>query len=612
MFRNRGRRVIASASPASATVGKQTIQQTTTSGIIPSSSSSQSTSPSPEKMTNRQQHHHHKHQSLSSNLLTGEAMIFPQQQYPEHDRDSAIPRDEISVPSTSYGERVVYDDKEMPPQYTSPTTVESSTTSSNKSQNFESATNRIGNFNERQNHYDVADDDTENEGRTTDESNILLNRSHETNSGSAEEQQHQDSPSSDIGSTVSIMGSIIGDDNNTMEDYDNDRLLAVRRRMMQDVQEMQGVGTIDEVHNESKTCDDYNNDAEEVYTGSESENPDPIIHDDREMLNVSLECNADTDTSLLEDYPLNKDGLYQDEDRETICHDDDGNSDIGDEILESKYEAEMKNSTTDTNNHKWGSGSGTGSSSSTNDKQTRNTEQESQFRAAFRRSAQGMSNRLPMSTQLLSERLTPNRFQLASASSAIDKAATTASLLPQFARQCFSFEDTTIDDDTFFVMPRDQYLQHADGEGSDRGYYHHHPQTPSHKYYGLSGVASFATIDEGGASALFPSKTNPGLAPAGEPTSPFRVIRHAQTWNHHGQSPTGEESNSHHGAKGNVTSLYGNIRHASSFDNWSPKSGRRKSSEMARGEVPLAILGAERNSQTSEALERKVRNSAAS
>ena len=34
----------------------------------------------------------------------------------------------------------------------------------------------------------------------------------------------------------------------------------------------------------------------------------------------------------------------------------------------------------------------------------------------------------------------------------MDKAATTASLLPQFARQCFSFEDTTIHDDTFFVM----------------------------------------------------------------------------------------------------------------------------------------------------------------
>ena len=91
------------------------------------------------------------------------------------------------------------------------------------------------------------------------------------------------------------------------------------------------------------------------------------------------------------------------------------------------------------------------------------------------------------------ERLTPNRFQLASSSSVIDKAATTASLLPQFARQCFSFEDMTIHNDTFFVMPEHS---HPGGEASSGGRHFRPPGHP-HKYYGLLGVASFSPINEG-------------------------------------------------------------------------------------------------------------------
>jgi len=78
------------------------------------------------------------------------------------------------------------------------------------------------------------------------------------------------------------------------------------------------------------------------------------------------------------------------------------------------------------------------------------------------------------------------------------QAATTTSLLPQFAQQCFSFQDKTIHDDTFFVMP--EHL-HAGGEASSGGWHFSPPGHP-HKYYGLSGVASISTINEGRGDTL--------------------------------------------------------------------------------------------------------------
>ena len=56
--------------------------------------------------------------------------------------------------------------------------------------------------------------------------------------------------------------------------------------------------------------------------------------------------------------------------------------------------------------------------------------------------------------------------------------------------------------------------------------------------------------------------------------SPFRIICHTETWNHHSSSPAmGDvETNSQHAGaqKDDITHLCGTIRHASSFDPWSP------------------------------------------
>ena len=138
---------------------------------------------------------------------------------------------------------------------------------------------------------------------------------------------------------------------------------------------------------------------------------------------------------------------------------------------------------------------------------------------------------------------------------------------------------------------------HAGGEASSGGWHFPPPGHP-HKYYGLLGVASFSTINEGrgdtssvGANPcskrnhppiiFHPSWQTAGVsssaaASGGEPDSPFCIIRHAQTWNHHGHSSspvTGDvETNSQHAGaqKDDITHLCGTIRHASLFDPWSP------------------------------------------
>ncbi|KAL3817398.1 hypothetical protein ACHAXA_011027 [Cyclostephanos tholiformis] len=279
------------------------------------------------------------------------------------------------------------------------------------------------------------------------------------------------------------------------------------------------------------------------------------------MLNISLECHADTNTSYLE-----------------------GDSDAID-----ARSAEGENNTEDHTSIEVADGQrgktsnvvkvADFSNSSTVDAlQEGRRGQESPFRAAFRRGAREMSNRLPpiMSSpsQMLSaasaptseslKRLTPGRFQRSTASTAFDKAATTtASLLPQFARQCFSFEDTTVDDDIFLAAP-------PHGEGGV------HPTT--HEYYGLTAVASFvvgerddaasdndhhhgggvgaaASARESRASSgrpLPPPPHRPVSSGGVELDSPFRVIRESRTWA--GSLPRQE---------------------ASSFDVWSPSRGSR-------------------------------------
>jgi len=417
----------------------------------------------------------------------------------------------------------------------------------------------------------------ENDDKELDKSNIMINHSHDSNDS--------ENARSTVGSTVSIMGSITGEGDYS-SNYDETKLLAMKRRMMQDVEEV------------SEDEDDYvNENSSKNYTTHENEETANIdtIHDD--TLNISLECNADTDTSLLEDYPNNDDGMEQDEaiKNEDIHRNASNVVKVADFSNSNNIDVSSKNTINNIN-------------STNNNEPTTKKEQESPFRAAFRRSAQGMSNHLPpLSSQMLGaapseslKRLTPNRFHRATASSAIDKAATTASLLPQLARQCFSFEDTTVDDDDFLAIPDHFYLG---GEGG---------HSTTHKYYGLSAVASYATSDNDDSSTVKNSAQTKGTqstdietsthashlslkrnAPRwhpphrtrlsyGEPDSPFRTIGHSQTWNHHGQSPMRELMKPQY--------LPGSLRQTSSFDPWSPPSVGRRSSQRSWKEQEVQLL----------------------
>ena len=85
---------------------------------------------------------------------------------------------------------------------------------------------------------------------------------------------------------------------------------------------------------------------------------------------------------------------------------------------------------------------------------------------------------------------------------------------------------------------------------------------------------------------MLPRRNAPNWYPYGDPSSPFRVIRHSQTFSQ-GQSPRVRQSVGNN--KGNPK-LNGEIRQAASFDPWSPPSVGRESSWSSWKE-PFQPLG---------------------
>ncbi|KAL7538680.1 hypothetical protein ACHAXR_009230 [Thalassiosira sp. AJA248-18] len=471
-------------------------------------------------------------------------------------------------------------------------------------------------------HQNNNDFDNNNHGQQQlDSSNIIIMANHSRDSNDSVDQAH-----STVGSTVSIMGSVTGEGDYSST-YDEARLLAVKRRMMQDVEEALEEDDGDdeeEDYDDSKTdSENYNEDAtnsDTIYDNNVTLNTS--ADDSKDILNVSLECNADTDTSLLEDYPLNEAIHLEDEELEQRegGHRNNAPSNV---VKVADFSNPNK---VDTNNIQ----------GKNNESTPTIPEEESPFRAAFRRSTQGMSNHLSSQKMLavgvggpaeslkrLAATTTPNKFHKRSASSALDKAATTASLLPQLARQCFSFEDTTVDDDNFLAMPDHFHVVGGGGGGGDGG-------SATHKYYGLSAVASFATSDhddysstkhnkaqtkglplpdiESSAAAPVSSSSSRVMLQRNTPrwhpphrtrlsygeqqptTSPFRVIRQSQTWDHHGQSSSSPMTR----PMSKENPKYRNvdfIRQSSSFDPWSPPSVGRGSSWSSWKEQQAQPLG---------------------
>ncbi|KAL9186995.1 hypothetical protein ACHAXT_010715 [Thalassiosira profunda] len=355
----------------------------------------------------------------------------------------------------------------------------------------------------------IDDSGGERNAKQLDCSGITANRSRDIN-----DNEH----TSDIGSTVSVMGSIVGEGK------------AVKQRMADDVAEV--ADEEGSAGSGAGTTTQHENDALNDTLASQADD----AGDD--VLNVSMEVNADTtDTSLFEDHPVN-DAAIENESDGGGCRD---TAATGDDV-----DANNKNTIHPVD--------GAGHEPM--------EEQESPLRAAFRRSAQGLSRNLPpLSAQMLAA--APYR---ATATSAIDKAATTASMFPQFARQCFSFEDTTVDDDAFLLMPGQPHL------GGEAGQYYglsgpHWDDAPAEGISGSDGKASTPASGD-----LFRS-TAPNWYPLhltrlsnGEPGSPFRVIRPSKTWDHNG---VGQQQRINPSSEG--------IRQTASFDPWSPPSIGRES-----------------------------------
>jgi len=304
---------------------------------------------------------------------------------------------------------------------------------------------------------------------------------------------------STIDSTVSVMGSIVGndEDDSSNNKYDAKKLLEVKLRMMRDVQE--------------------------VVEEEEEENDDEIDNEETDINMDSLQ--NESNVVKVADFSQQSSGSAVD-----------------------TTSTDQKNTFNNNNNN------------------NNNTNYESPFRESLKR-------------------LTPNR---AIASSAIiDKAANTASILPQLARQCFSFEDTTVDDDNFLIM-RDQL--HMKIEGGETG---RRKQLDTHKYYGLSAVASLSDHaddnddDDSPVSSMRNTTTTvrdnilQRNAPKWFPPqrtrlfneestgTPFRVIRHTQTWDNNNIDGSSSKRIQHLGGN--------NIRQTSSFDPWSPQRVNRVS-----------------------------------
>jgi len=345
-----------------------------------------------------------------------------------------------------------------------------------------------------------------------------------TDSNSANDNNDDDQEvHSTIGSTVSVMGSIVGDDdddddNNKKEKYDAKKLLEVKLRMMRDVQEV--------VEEEEDDDDD-----EEIEEATKSNSTTNTVNDETN--------DADTNTNMKQnesnvvkvaDFSQHSNGSANDYDATTST--------------------DQKNTFNNNNNNS-----------------SNNTSYESPFRESLKR-------------------LTPNRA--ISSSTIIDKAANTASILPQLARQCFSFEDTTVDDDNFLIM-RDQL--HMKIEGGETG--GRRRQLDTHKYYGLSAVASLSdhgddddddnddspvssmrntttaardNILQRNAPKWFPPQRT-RLFNEESTGTPFRVIRHTQTWDNNNIDESSSKRIQHLGGS--------NLRQTSSFDPWSPQRVNR-------------------------------------
>lgn len=344
-----------------------------------------------------------------------------------------------------------------------------------------------------------------------------------------------------IGSTVSVMGSLVGENEGTTVGsfgYDDSKLLAVKRRMMQDVEE---IVEMDENRSDSDADD---------------------IRDDED------------DRPILATVPLHENLIVS----ESIASNAEASRGEGEHASESKTEVDNIVDVDVSHNVQTGG-------DVNNIKTASNIHNESPIRAALRRKTQNVAKSLPPLPSHLSA-LTPTRFH---SSNAVANGL-------KVAQQCFSFEDTTVDDSNFLIMP-DKLKSGEDGVVLHQ---------PTHKYYGLSGVASFASKDDGSPAeiktpkrsspvakniSVKPSKQSPEKPLKQSPTkkSAFRpkwypamsgggtirtpkVIRHRQVMDNKNSpivpAPTG----------------YDAIRLSSSFDP-SPSSRRHSKAETDRKEA---------------------------
>lgn len=468
-------------------------------------------------------------------------------------------------------------------------------------------------------------------------------------------QDSNDSAPSAIGSTISQMGSVADyddDDNhetksgpyssvyNKMHKVNEARWLEVKRRMMQDVQEVDDddfdEGAI-EAETENVVGGDTDNNTGSIYNAklphalsndSLQSMPDYQQQGKNDAVNISMECNIDSDTSLLDDSrPLFCD------DHSEVMEEGDATTTRSNVVkvadfssMNGNYDNNYVHDEDDNNNDLSSPATYQPSAASADE------EQESPLRAAFRRKAQDVSNSLsPFSSSFLSaptveslKRITP-RFQVVgdaptaavpnantsnTPSSTNERAITTNSLLPlplQLARKCFSFDDTTLDDDNFVAMP---YQPQLDTVG-ERGGQHPQqsflppPQPQSTKYYGLSAVASFPSDYDNSLTARNnATKMSPAtlasksgiLRPKWntEPESPFRIIRHSQTWNHTQQ---------HSNLVGRETAR----QQTSSFDPWSSYKGQVYPLSNTNGRVePFPLYGEDKRGEDDENKEQTV------
>ena len=241
---------------------------------------------------------------------------------------------------------------------------------------------------------------------------------------------------SNIGSTISVMGSLVGENDGTTIgsfEYDKSKLNAVKRRMMKDVEE------IAEVEENTSDCDD-----------------DDIIENDKPR---SLSTDA-VDIKGIQSIECNEEMLGRDMEHE----------------YEAKNHENCVDDVDDDVQNVWAINDDTTNSNAENTSHIIETTSEildeSPLRAALRRKKESVANSLPSNLSTP----TPQRFQ---SSYARTENAVASGL--KVAQQCFSSENTTVDDSNFLAKPQ------LGGEIKI--------EKPTQEYYGLSGVASFGEDD---------------------------------------------------------------------------------------------------------------------